>query len=270
MLEVRSWGAGDGVSVANVACRHGRGRGRESEESPGNAVVFVRRGCFVRSADGDEHLLDPMLALCTNAGQEQRYDHPHRDGDDCTAIFLSPEQVAGLWGGVPELPTTPLPVPPQLDLRHRLLLAAARRGADEHELGEAAIKLAADLLAGHRPGQVSSGRPATARERAALADGVRERLAADPDWSLQDLARALAISPHHLSRTFRAETGETIARHRMRIRARLALELLASGDRDLARIAADTGFADQSHLCRVLGGETQRTPSWLRAALAPR
>jgi AraC-like DNA-binding protein len=44
--------------------------------------------------------------------------------------------------------------------------------------------------------------------------------------------------------------------------------LLAGGERDLAWVAADAGFADHSHLCRVLGAETQRTPSWLRAALA--
>lgn len=267
MLDVRSWAAGDGVCVADVACRHGRGRGRESEESPGHALVFVRRGCFIRTAEGQEHLLDPTLALCTNAGQEQRYDHPHEHGDDCTAVSLSPEQTAALWGGAPELPTTPLRVPPEIDLRHRLLLAAARRGADAHALGEAAILLAADLLMHHRPAQVASGRPATARRRAALADDARERLVADPDLSLQELARDLAVSPHHLSRIFRFETGETIARHRMRIRARMALELLAGGERDLARVAADTGFADQSHLCRVLGAETERTPARLRAAL---
>src|SRR3954469_13814077 len=135
MLDVRSWAAGDGVSVADVACRHERGRGRDSEEALANAVVFVRRGCFVRSGNGREHVLDPTLALCITAGQEQRYDHPHAHGDDCTALFLSPDQTASLWGGAPELPTTPLRVSPELDLRQRLLLAAARRGADAHELG---------------------------------------------------------------------------------------------------------------------------------------
>ena len=96
---------------------------------------------------------------------------------------------------------------------------------------------------------------------------VRERLAADPGWSLQELAGDLAVSPHHLSRTFRAQTGETIARHRMRIRARMALELLAGGECDLAWVAAACGFADQSHLSRVLTAELARTPSSLRAAL---
>ncbi|HEX8856251.1 MAG TPA: AraC family transcriptional regulator, partial [Thermoleophilaceae bacterium] len=78
----------------------------------------------------------------------------------------------------------------------------------------------------------------------------------------------LAVSPHHLSRTFRALTGHTVSRHRMRLRARAAMERMAAGDGDLARIAADLGFADQSHLCRVMRAETGRTPSALRRVLA--
>jgi len=34
------------------------------------------------------------------------------------------------------------------------------------------------------------------------------------------------------------------------------------------RVAADLGFADQSHLCRVVRGETGSTPSTLRDLLA--
>jgi AraC-like DNA-binding protein len=267
MLEIHSWDLGEGLTIGDIACRHDRGRGKETEQQSGSALVFVRRGCFVRSADGDEHLLDPTLALCLNDGQEQRYDHPHDHGDDCTAIFMTPTLIASIWGGAPGLPTDPLHVPPTVDLEQRLLLAAAPRAADRHELAERAIALVARTLESASPARIASGRPATAERRAALVDGVRERLVADPNWSLQQLARDLAISPHHLSRTFRAETGETIARHRMRIRTRMALERLAAGERDLAWIAADAGFADQSHLHRVLRMETERTPAWLREAL---
>jgi AraC-like DNA-binding protein len=78
----------------------------------------------------------------------------------------------------------------------------------------------------------------------------------------------LAVSPHHLSRVFRSAVGHTISRHRMRLRVRGALERLAAGDDDLPRLAADLGFADQSHLWRVVRAETGRTPSALRHALA--
>jgi AraC-like DNA-binding protein len=269
VLETRTWALSDGLSLADVSCRHGRGRGHETEQADGHAIVFVRRGCFVRNSGAREHLFDPTLALCIRPGDEQRYDHPHAHGDDCTALWLSPELAASLWGGTPNLPTSPIRVPPELDLRHRRLLATVRRGGNDVDaLGEAAVALAADALAAADAAHVASGRPATARQRAALVDGVRERLAGDPSWTLPELAAALAVSPHHLSRIFRAHSGETISRHRMRIRTRLALERLADGERDLAWLAADTGFVDQSHLCRVLRSETAQTPSALRAALA--
>jgi AraC-like DNA-binding protein len=53
----------------------------------------------------------------------------------------------------------------------------------------------------------------------------------------------------------------------MRLRARAALERLAGGEDDLARLAADVGFADQSHLCRVVRAETGQVPSVLRTSI---
>jgi AraC-like DNA-binding protein len=258
----------DGISIADVACRHEPARGHATEQSGGHAIVFVRRGCFVRSAEGVESLLDPTVAYVANPGEEQRFDHPHAHGDDCTALNLAEDVVASLWGGDPLLPGGPLPTSPRIDLEHRLLLTAARRGDDPHALVERAIGLAAHALEQADPGRVAAGRPSTGRAPRSLADGVRELLAASPERPLPELARELAVSPHHLSRVFRGLTGHTISRHRMRLRARGALERLAGGERDLARLAADLGFADQSHLSRVVRGETGRTPAMLRGALA--
>ncbi|HEY5343790.1 MAG TPA: helix-turn-helix transcriptional regulator [Solirubrobacteraceae bacterium] len=268
MLSARTLLHHDGVGIADVACRHTRGRGHTGEQTGGHAVVFVRRGCFLRSADGVETLLDPTLAYCMNPGEEQRYDHPHDHGDDCTSLSLQPDLVASLWGGGQTLPFMPLPTSPEIDLEHRLLLSAGRRDDDQHEILERATLLIAEALEQADPRRVAAGRPTATRARRAVADGAREILAANPEPSLADLARELAVSPHHLSRMFSAATGHTISRHRMRLRARSALEQLAGGERDLARLAADLGFADQSHLCRVLRSETGHTPSALRHVLA--
>jgi AraC-like DNA-binding protein len=251
----------------DVACRHGQGRGRENDRARAHMLIFVRRGCFVRSAGSGEALLDPTVAYCVNPGEEERYDHPHPDGDDCTALSLDPDLLAGLWGGDPTLPTQPLPTAPALDIEHRLLLAAAGRPGDPHELVERAIALVAAVLASVDGRRVGAGRPESARRRRALVDATREALAVAPGRSLPDLADELAVSPHHLSRIFRSITGRTISRHRMCLRARAALERLAGGEHDLAWLAADLGFADQSHLCRVLRGETGRAPSTLRRML---
>ena len=258
----------DEVEIADVSCRHRRGRGRDGDEAQHHTVVFVRRGCFRRSVDGVEHLLDPTRAYCINPGQEQRYDHPHDHGDDCTAITLQPALLASVWGGDPALPAEPMTSSPAVDLEHRLLLAASRRGDDAHEVTERAILLTAAALEQADPRRVAAGRPATERERRRLVEGAHEALAADPDRSLPELAADLAVSTHHLSRIFRASAGHTLSRHRMRLRVRAALERLAGGERSLARLAADLGFADQSHLCRVVRGETGHTPSALRRVLA--
>jgi AraC-like DNA-binding protein len=264
MLSARTLISRDGVTISDVACRHERGRGGELESARGHAIVFVRRGCFVRSAAANAALLDSTVAYCANPREEERYDHPQPGGDDCTALSLGPDLLAALWGGDPSLPPEPLPIAPGLDVEHRVLLAAARRGGDPDELVERAIALAARALEGADARRVAAGRPSGIRRRRALVDAAREALAAEPGRSLPKLARELAVSPHHLSRVFRAITGATISRHRMRLRARGALERLAGGDGDLARLAADLGFADQSDLCRVLRDETGLTPSALR------
>jgi AraC-like DNA-binding protein len=256
-----------GIEICDVACRHRRGRGLPDEQASGHALVFVRRGCFVRSSDGVESILDPTLAYCMNPGEEQRYDHPHDHGDDCTSLFIDPELVASIWGGDPMLPCAPLPTSPRIDLEHRQLLSGARRGADPDDLLERAIALSALALEQVEPRRVAAGRPAGARARRAVSDGVREILAANPERSLPELARELAVSSHHLSRVFRATTGHTVSRHRMRLRTRAALSRIADGEQSLARLAADLGFADQSHLCRVLHQETGSTPSALRQIL---
>jgi AraC-like DNA-binding protein len=267
MLSRRVVFASDEIVIEDVACRHPAGPGDAVETTTRHALVFVRRGCFVRAVDGVDALLDPTLAYCMNPGEEERFDHPRSNGDDCTTIALDPVLVASLWGGEETLPSGPLPVPPQLDVAHRLLLAAGRKGADPKQLIEPAITLAGATLEQVDPRRVAAGRPATAHARRRLVDGARELLAAEPGCPLPRLARTLAVSPHHLSRIFHAATGQTISRHRMRLRARAALERLADGEDNLARLAADVGFADQSHLCRVLRAETGRPPSELRQAI---
>jgi AraC-like DNA-binding protein len=257
----------DGIAISDVACRHNAGRGDVVEQAGRYSVVFVRRGCFVRSADGVESVLDPTLAYFTSPGEEERFDHPHDHGDDCTVLRMSDELVASVWGGDPCMPDSALPTAPEIDLEHRVLLSEARRQEDPHTVFERAVALVARALEQVDGSRVASGQPSTARARSVLVDGAREALAADPERSLPELARELAISPHHLSRIFRATTGSTLARHRMRLRARAALERLAEGEANLGRLAAELGFADQSHLCRVVRAETGGTPTALRHAL---
>jgi hypothetical protein len=69
MLSTRTILRREGVEIADVACRHAAGRGTPGEQTGDQALVFVRRGCFVRSAGGAETFLDPTVAYCTNPGR---------------------------------------------------------------------------------------------------------------------------------------------------------------------------------------------------------
>ena len=267
MLESHQLFAYGGVALADVTCRHSRGRGVLTEPSDGYGVVFVRRGSFLRHADGAGEALDPTVAFARRPGQEQRYDHPTSGGDDCTALTFDETVAADLWGGEPDLPDTPLPISAELDLAHRWLLADARRGADPDALYERTLTLASATLAWHHPQRVDSGRPYGRRARQQLVRDAREALATAPQRGLPALARELGISPHHLSRVFHAHTGHTIAQHRMLLRSRAALHRIAEGEDSLARLAAEVGFADQSHLTRTIRRQTGYSPTQLRRLL---
>ena len=201
-------------------------------------------------------------------GQEQQVAHPHGGGDSCTAFALAPETAADLFGGDPELPAEPLFSDSELDLRHRYLVGTSSR-ADPFEVAERAVALLAAVLGRAHPARVASGRPTTAVARAEAVEAAREAIAAQPATGLFELARRVAVSPHHLSRIFSQHTGETISRYRNRIRVRLVLERLADGETSLARLAGDLGFADQAHLCRVVRSEVGHSPAQLRERLAP-
>jgi AraC-like DNA-binding protein len=258
-----------GLRVEDVRCAGRLTEWSEPEPSTGHSVVFVRRGCFRRRVDGRESVLDAAVVYFERPGQEQQVAHPHGGGDSCTAFALAPETAAHLFGGDPELPTEPLFSDSELDLHHRHLVGMSAR-ADPFELAERAVAVLAAVLGRAHPARVASGRPGTAAARAEAVETVREVIAAHPGTGLFELARWVAVSPHHLSRIFSQRTGETVSRYRNRIRVRMALERLADGERSLARLAGDLGFADQAHLCRVVRSEVGHSPARLRERLTPR
>ena len=156
---------------------------------------------------------------------------------------------------------------PATDLQHRLLLTLIA-STDDGGVADAVVAAAAAVLSHAAPKRVEAGRPATALARRRVVAEARELLVENPAASVIELARQAAVSPHHLSRVFKAETGETVSRYRNRLRVRLALERIAEGEACLARLAADLGFADQAHLARVVGNELGMPPSALRRRLA--
>jgi len=89
---------------------------------------------------------------------------------------------------------------------------------------------------------------------------------AGPRFALGDWARAMGLSPEHVSRGFRKVYGVSPQRFGGEARNRAAWKALTEGTAPLVEVALAHGFADQAHLTRSLRAFTGRTPGAWRAS----
>jgi AraC family transcriptional regulator len=266
-LHVQPLFEGPLACVADVACTAPRSAAGSTERSVGGELVFPRRGVFVVHRHGGPAVADAATALVLRAGDEYRVSHPADGGDRCTAIAFAPDVFEeALCGGGGWPGTGHVVLRPATQLRATLLIARLARGVSPLAAEEAALLLLDAVAddAGH------GAPPAATNQRV---EQVRALLAADPPaaWRLRDVAAAVHCSPFHLARQFRAATGETIARYVTRLRLALALERVAAGEEDLARLAHDVGFAHHSHFSARFRALFAATPSEVRTIVtAPR
>jgi AraC family transcriptional regulator len=85
---------------------------------------------------------------------------------------------------------------------------------------------------------------------------------------LGHLAQRFAISPRHLSRSFKAATGTTIHSYMQRARINRAKELLREDQLSLKEIAHVLGFSDASHLSAEFRRQVGFPPSEYRVRVA--
>ena len=78
------------------------------------------------------------------------------------------------------------------------------------------------------------------------------------------LAAECGVHPVYLARVFRRHYAQSIGSFMLQSRLRLAMWRLATTAEPIARIALECGFADQSHLTRMLHRETGATPARFR------
>ena len=83
---------------------------------------------------------------------------------------------------------------------------------------------------------------------ARLRDYIEAHL--DEPIDVATLAAIAGRSPFHFTRVFARTVGVTPHRYVVHLRLKRALTLMQGGRVSLAAVAADTGFADQSHLSR--------------------
>lgn len=86
--------------------------------------------------------------------------------------------------------------------------------------------------------------------------------------SLAAVARAVAVHPVHLARSFRRFVGCTFGDYQLKLRLRTAFEMLLNPKQPVVDIAYACGFADHAHLCRIFKKSTGLTPSAFRSVVS--
>lgn len=257
-----------GVTVTAISCAKEPGSPATSEIFSDFGLVLLRRGGFERRVGTSLHFVDSTTAFFARPDVTQEIRHPREGGDECTLINLSDAAIVAFAGdGV--LPDGPIPTNAAIDLMHVTLMAGISQGLDTFELEDRLSRLVGHVVELGSPGRLTTNRPETERAHRRIVDRVREAVVADPGAvDLGCLAADLGHTRFHVSRVFRRVTGMTLTQHRNRLRVAQALDRLASGEKNLANLAADLGFADQSHLARVLRAAVGEPPSRLRERLS--
>ena len=87
---------------------------------------------------------------------------------------------------------------------------------------------------------------------------------------MADLARVAGVHPAHIAREFRRWHRMPPGAYVRRLRLEWSADRLASSDQPIAAIAADAGFADQSHFTRAFRTHAGVTPALFRQRLRQR
>ncbi|BCB84848.1 helix-turn-helix transcriptional regulator [Phytohabitans suffuscus] len=265
----RRLGRADGFHLYDMRCLVDHPGWLGPKPESGFRVVLARSGAYLRRVNGRETFVDATSVLLMRPGDELSVAHPLGCGDvftglDVTAELLAARADCRLWLDRRGWEGT---VGDRVDLRHRALVAACRRGIDGFETAERVHHLMAELLAASgQPGddvvRAVRRRPATLAAHRRLADQTRAALAAGLFHAgLRDLASTVNSSPHHLSRVFHTVVGQSLTAYRNRMRVRAVLHDLDQGVSSLRTLAHRYGFADQSHLTRVVRQHLGESPS---------
>jgi AraC-like DNA-binding protein len=260
-------GEAPGARVVDHDCRKPAGSRGSYEYGLDYGLVLIRRGGYWREVNGRGAYLGPTDAFFERPFVEQRIEHHRETGDRCTSLWLSEGAVCALAGDA-SVPDEPITTTPGIDLQHRELVAALRRGIDRFELDDRLARLVGAIAECAIPGRFTSRRSTTQGNHHRLVQHAREAVVADPaDVDFGDLAQMLGHTRFHISRVFSRVAGMTLSQFRNRVRVAIALECLADGHDNLAVLSADLGFVDQSHLSRVVHAHTGERLSGLRHRL---
>jgi len=242
-----------------------------------HVISFVHESAYVLHAEGRSDLVDSTAAVLYNPGSPYRSEHPFGCSDHGSTVVVRRDTLLSMMArydpAAQERPDALFPVRmsrgfSQAYLLQRILVRSLAQGnaCDPLAVESAFLSIVGEVvrsacqLAGR---ERKAADPARARRdyvqgaQTILRERFREPL------RIEDVAEALHVSPFHLCRLFKQETGIPIHRYLNRLRLREALEPIA--DRvHLGELAVSLGFVSHSHLTSSFRKEFGVPPSRVR------
>jgi AraC-like DNA-binding protein len=225
-------------------------------EHPDATVAIILRGGFAGTYGGVERECSRMTLLVEPAGAS----HTNRFGNlPTTVVTLSLS--ASSWPTVERVAASPR------FSRDAFATGVAQQANSELRRPDDLTPLAVEAMALELVTRLARTRPDG--DQPTWLHDARELLHARFAESLRlaDIASAIGVEPDRLARAFRRVYGEPLATYVRRLRVNAAAELLLAGpDMPISAIAAEVGFADQSHLTRSFLKTLGTTPARYREA----
>ena len=221
-------------------------------------LCLVAGGAYSQRTSGRDTDCTGGLLLVHPRGHRHA-NHFSSRGARCLSMFLSAELAAdvGVHRLLDDYRLLQLPDAARL-LRRIERELAANDDAAALALQSAVLELVAQAC-----------RQGDEPDRPAWLTHVRQRLHDDPlaTPSLRELAQLAGVHPAHLARRFQQAHGVSVGEYQRGLRIAIAREALADRSRSIAAVAAEAGFADQSHFARVFRRMVGQTPRDFRRAL---
>jgi AraC family transcriptional regulator len=263
------------VTTWNCGC--GRSGLSDEKVEAEYVISFVHEGVFVLHSEGRSEVIDRTTAVLFNPNAPFRSSHPYGCCDHGSSVVVRRDVLLDVMShydpAAQERPEALFRNPlgqdlAQAYLRARLIVRGLTRGV-------APDPLAMDATLLEIVGAVAKSCNPPAARRAAAVESSRSRRRYVHDaqliiqrrfrerFRLEDIARELYVSPFHLCRLFKEETGIPMHRYVNRLRLRESLEELAEGA-DLTELALSLGFAGHSHFSTAFRKEFGVPPSKVR------
>lgn len=257
------------------------GEGVAREETTENfEIVLPRSGTYQRRDAYGAFLADPNQVLFFNRGEPYEISHPIQDRDSSTVFIIAPSLLGEIiqahnpnveTGGRRLFQRSHIVFNARLQTLQYRLLRADGTHADTLEMEEEIISSIAEIVRAlyqEAPTQKRTS-PNTLRIHAEQVHAVKTFLNANvrSNLSLEEISSAVHLSPYHLCRVFKRETGMTLHQYAHRLRLFNAAEwMLENPITRLDALALDFGFANHGHFSAAFRQMFGVSPSDFRDA----